>query len=319
MMNNTNNTNKATFSDVLRNFENAYINGNYANELQTLATACTFSVLKKLYRVSAQKTISKMRNSIAKDLNNIERITFSNNNATEYRTNDDGNKELFVLDSLLNDTVINLLHETLSDGFDLIHDAVVAILEEVNKAVERGDVLAVGFMEKPYSVRRLKKRVYIKTKDSVNGWESVDTTPIQEVYKYIRHQIQKSRAVQIANNKYVYLEDIATDTESGEIATIFQRLPKYSCLACEVLDISELPHGQSIKTTAITTDRQTVDDMEKLISKLNLTTRQAVILKYRLCGYGYQAIATSLGITKNSVYDGVKWIQKKAVAIGIKA
>ncbi len=311
--------NTNTFTNIIRDYENEHINNGNGTALQTLATACALSVLKKLHNVSAQKTIAQMRNTIVKDINNMERIVTANNNATENRLNVDGNNENVILDNELNDSVIKLLHETLSDGYDLVNDAVVAILSETQKAVERDGALTVGFMEKPYTIRRLKKKVYIRVNDSVNGWETTETTPIQEVYKAVRRCVQNNRAIQIASNKYVYLDDIATDSETGETATIYQRLPKYSCLACEVIDISELPHGQSVKTTAVTTDRQTVNDMEKLIASLNLTARQALILKYRLCGYGYKAISTSMGVTHNAIINTLHKIQAKAVTIGVTA
>lgn len=75
----------------------------------------------------------------------------------------------------------------------------------------------MGFMQSPYKERRLKKKVWIKKDDSINGWETVETTPIQETYKAVRREIEHSRAMSTdARNGYSYLEDIAHDSETGE-------------------------------------------------------------------------------------------------------
>ncbi len=57
--------------------------------------------------------------------------------------------------------------------------------------------------------------------------------------------------------------------------------------------------------------------MESLLAKLNLTSRQAQIIKYRLQGYGYKAIGTKLGVRADNVRNAMKAIQAKAEAIGL--
>jgi hypothetical protein len=64
----------------------------------------------------------------------------------------------------------------------------VALLDESEKA----DRTREKFLENTYEVRRLKKKVRIKSADSVNGWETVETSPIKEVYKAVRREIANS-------------------------------------------------------------------------------------------------------------------------------
>ena len=109
---------------------------------------------------------------------------------------------------------------------DLVHTASATL---INQTKQHGNI--VEFMESPYKERRLKKKVWIKKADSVNGWETVETTPIQEVYKSVRREIENSRAMSTdARNGYTYLEEIAQDGETGEKTQVYKRLIKYADL-----------------------------------------------------------------------------------------
>lgn len=314
------------FATLLRTYENATRNRNgnaetetaYNTALTDLATACAFSVLKKLCNVGGTvtettksttdtaKTIRQLRQSLAKDLHDLDRLAYASVNATAQEYNADGDLITVIKDKDLHNALTALCGECFGDGLDLMHTAIVAILTETEKATDTNG----NFMETPYNVRRLKKKVYIQSVDSLGGYETVQTTAIQEVYKAIRREIESNRTMQVANNKYTYLESIATDTETDTETAVYRRLPKYSGLAYETFDTNG-------KVTSITADTETVDTTDRIIEKLNLTTKQAKVLQLRLSGYGYQAIATYLGITRNSVYDSIKWIQKKATAIGL--
>lgn len=312
------------FAGLLRNYETQarqrtpQTETEYTTALENLATACAYSVLKKLCNVGGTvtensknttdtaKTIRTLRQSIARDTNNIKRIKYATNNATALERNADGYLVTVTKDKGLKDAVASLCAETLGDGIDLMHTAIVTILNETAKASD----LNTDFMETPYAVRRLKRKVYIREADSVGGYETVTTTPIQEVFKAIRRDIESNRSIQVASRKYTYLADIATDTETDTQDAIYRRLPKYSGLAYEVTDING-------KITAITADNQTVDDTERLIEKLNLTAKQAKILQLRISGHGYKSIATYLGVHPNTIKTTMRRLQEKAVAIGL--
>lgn len=312
------------FSELLRNYEKQarqrtpQTESDYTQALTDLATACTYSVLKKLCNVGGTvtettknptdtaKTIRTLRQSIARDTNNIKRIEYATSKATALEHNKDGELVTVIKDKDLHNALTQLCSETLSDGIDLINTAIVTILKETEKTSD----LTADFMETPYTVRRLKRKVYIKQVDSVGGYETVTTTAIQEVYKAIRRDIENNRSMQVASNKYTYLESIATDTETDTQDVIYRRLPKYSGLAYEMTDYNG-------KITAITADTETVNDTDSIIEKLNLTTKQAKVLQLRQSGYGYKAIATYLGVTQRAVAKTVQAIQTKALAIGL--
>ena len=62
---------------------------------------------------------------------------------------------------------------------------------------------------------------------------------------------------------------------------------------------------------AYTADLETAQATETLVSSLELTDRQATILKLRLQGYGYKAIATYLGISQRGVAKHCALMQTK--------
>lgn len=329
-MKNTKTTNTTTkqqynaFSELLRNYEQQarqrtpQTEKEYTQALQELATACTFSVLKKLCTVGGTvteqtksttdttKTIRQLRQSIAQDINNIKRLQYATNNATEYTYNKDGELTRHIKDNELSQASTTLINYSFGDGLDLIQTAIITIMQETAKTQD----ITAEFMETPYTVRRLKRKVYIKNVDSLGGYETVNTTAIQEVYKAIRRDIENTRAVQIASNKYTYIDDTFKDTETDTETAVYRRLPKYSDLAYETTDING-------KITAITADIETATETDNIIEQLNLTAKQAQILRLRQSGYGYKAIATYLGITQRAVAKTVQAIQKKAVAIGL--
>lgn len=317
-------SNNNEFTKLLRTYEQAartrtpQTEQQFATALQELATACTYSVLKKLCNVGGAvteqtkntndttKTIRTLRQSIAQDTTNIKALHYATNNATAYEYNQDGELKQVIKDKELNKAITKLLDYCFNDGIDLINTAIVTILTETSKATD----LTTNFLESPHQVRRLKKKVYIKDVDSLGGYETVTTTAIQEIYKAVRRDIEKSRTMQVASHKYTYIADIFKDTETDTETEVYKRLPKYSGLAYETTDING-------KITAITADMETVKDTETIISQMNLTEKQAKVLQLRQSGYGQRAIATYLGVTPQAIQKTLKQIQVKAVAIGL--
>lgn len=304
-----------TFADLLRNYEQYANNPNAdptAKPLTDLATAVTFSVLKKCINVSHNPTLSQVRRDLAKDLHNLFRIAYASEHATETQYNADGDPFTAIVDKDCYTALTTLTSETFGDGIDLVHDAIVCILTETEKAKDRnGGILPPAFMEQSYTIRRLNRKVWIKTSESVNGWETTDITAIQETYKAVRRAIDNGRAVQTdPRNGHTYLADISTDPESGVDETIYRRFGKYADIGGAVTDING-------KETAYTTDEQTARDLDTIIESMNLTAKQAKVLSLRQSGYGYLAIARYLGVSQNAVVKTVKAIRTKAVAIGL--
>lgn len=295
----------------------------YSKTLTDLATATVYCVVKKCIdptRKGDPEKVSdsgyspamvKIRRDITADrhtTDNISRLITDLTYHTEYDNNGD---PVSVCDDPDDEKALtDLLHKaTIGDGYDLIQDCIVAILTETEKQKDR-DPDSVIDLERPYTVNRLKKKVYIKKADSVGGYETVETTPIQEVFKAVRRCIENSRAIQTdPKNGYSYIEELTTSPD-GDPDTIYYRLPKYADLGGYVTDYSG-------KETNYTTDGATVETVEKLIEKLNLTKRQATILQLRLKGYGYKAIATYIGTSADNIKSQIKEMRRKARNIGL--
>ena len=200
------------------------------------------------------------------------------------------------------------MDETISDGMDVANAAVVALLEAAEKWAANGP----EWLEKPVSVRKIRSHVLIR--DTAAAWETVETTPLRTVYAAVRQYIQANANVAAdPRNGYAYIEDYATaDPETGETAleTVYRRIGKYADMGGYETDVSGRP------TSRYTADRGTWETTAALLEKLNLSMRQRQIIRYRLQGYGLQAIATALGVTYTAVYNQIQKIREKAEKIG---
>lgn len=316
MKTNTTNTSasvdrKNAFSDLLETYASASIDrtsSDYASALTDLATAVAYSVLKKCIDTGYNETLVSIRYELARDNNALATIEHCNEHATRLVYNEDGDLTQETVNTDCKKALTDLARQTLGDGLDLVNEAVLAIMQETAKQTARGETVD---LERPYEVRRLKRKVYIKKEDTVNGWETVETTPIREIYKAVRRAINLSRAAATdPRNGYSYLEDMATDTETGETEKVYRRLPKYADLGGYACDYNGA-------CTLYSVDAETVKDVDTLIANMNLTKKQAQVLTLRQSGYGYKAIATYLGVTQRAVAKTVEAIQKKAIAIGL--
>ena len=141
-----NKTTATAFADVLRTYEKHAAEQTdptaYANALTDLATACAFSVLKKLCNVGGTvteqtksttdtaKTIRQLRQSLAKDLHDLNRLAYASENATAQEYNADGDLITVIKDKDLHNALTALCGECFGDGLDLMNTAIVAILTE---------------------------------------------------------------------------------------------------------------------------------------------------------------------------------------------
>lgn len=316
----TTTTETRNFTDLLRQYEKEYNNDKtsvaFSNVLDELATAVAYSVIKKcldpqrkgrkdgqVSNSGCNTQLDEVKRSIYRDKNTLSNIDYSCEQAFTTVYNEDGDRQTKTKDSDYRYAYNKLSQQTLGDGLDLVHVAMVALLDESEKA----DRTRENFLENTYEVRRLKKKVWIKSADSVNGWETVETSPIREVYKAVRREVASSRSLNIdPSNGYMYLEDLATDEESNEEATIYRRLNKFSDLAGNVTDYNGA-------VTFETVDSASVDKYENMVDALELTARQAKVLELRMGGYGCVAIGTYLGVREESVISVLKTIQKKAI------
>lgn len=316
----TTTTETRNFTDLLRQYEKEYNNDKtsvaFSNVLDELATAVAYSVIKKcldpqrkgrkdgqVSNSGCNTQLDEVKRSIYRDKNTLKNIDYSCKEAYITTYNEDGDRVTKTKDSDYRHAYNKLTQQTLGNGLDLVHVAMVALLDESEKA----DRTKENFLENTYKVRRLKKKVWIKSADSVNGWETVETSPIKEVYKAVRREVSNSRSLNIdPSNGYLYLEDLATDEESNEETTIYRRLNKFSDLAGNVTDYNGA-------VTFETVDSASVDKYENMVDALELTARQAKVLELRMGGYGCVAIGTYLGVKEESVMSVLKTIQKKAI------
>lgn len=316
----TTTTETRNFTDLLRQYEKEYNNDKtsdaFSNVLDELATAVAYSVIKKcldpqrkgrkdgqVSNSGCNTQLDEVKRSICRDKNTLANIDYSCKQAFATVYNEDGDRQTKTRDSDYRYAYNKLSQQTLGDGLDFVHVAMVALLDESEKA----DRTRENFLENTYEVRRLKKKVWIKSTDSVNGWETVETSPIREVYKAVRREVANSRSLNIdPSNGYLYLEELATDEESNEEATIYRRLNKFSDLAGNVTDYNGA-------VTFETVDSASVDKYENMVDALELTARQAKVLELRMGGYGCVAIGTYLGVKEESAMSVLKTIQKKAI------
>lgn len=317
------------FEQVKRDFETAHASGkDYGPALLDLSTVFAYSVVNKCIdpqRKTAatmdavsdngqNPALLELKRGIAFDRRTLDKTAAAAMAATRATLNKDGDPVTEVVDGEAEANLVALLDETLSDGLDLVQTAAAALLEQ---AIDHAD--GPGWLDRPYTIRRLSRRVYIKETDSA-AYREDKTTPAQEVYRAVRRAVQESRAVQTdPRNGYCYLEELTADG----LDTIYFRLQKYADLggyAHNGQDGDRLPGspaGFGQGGTHYTVDRQTVTDYNTIMERLNLTDRQAQVLRLRMQGKGYKAIATYLGVTQRAIAKTVEQVQKKAVAIGL--
>lgn len=304
-------TTAPTFETVKRNYETALASGkDSTQELTALATAVAYSVINKCIdpqrKAAAQRdtasntgfnpTMVALKRGIAADLATLDNTRRTANAATATTYNADGDLVTVTADKDAAAALVDLMATTLSDGIDLVQTAALAILEQAAEHANGGEWLDV-----PHTVRRLSRRVYIRSDESA-AYRDDETTPIQEVYRAVRQAVQNSRAVQTdPRNGYSYIEDLTADG----LDTIYYRMGKYTDL------------GGYDCNGNYTTDRQNMADYETLVARLDLTDRQAQILRLRMQGHGNKAIASYLGVTYQAVQNTLAKVQRKAQSIGL--
>lgn len=304
-------TTTSAFETVKRNYETALAQGKDTTQaLTALATAVAYSVLNKCIdpqrKAAAQRdtasntgfnpTMVALKRGIAADLATLDNTRRTANAATATTYNADGDLLTVTADKDAAAALVDLMATTLSDGIDLVQTAALAILEQAAEHANGGEWLDV-----PHTVRRLSRRVYIRSDESA-AYRDDETTPIREVYRAVRQAVQNSRAVQTdPRNGYSYTEDMTADG----LDTIYYRMGKYTDL------------GGYDCNGNYTTDRQNMADYETLVARLDLTDRQAQILRLRMQGHGNKAIASYLGVTYQAVQNTLAKVQRKAQSIGL--
>ena len=303
------------FNALVNDLENAMSRGgDYSAELTDLATAIAFSVIGKCIdpqRKTAGQldhtdnsglnpAMLEVRKDIAADRDLLENTRRLSSIAGEKTYNADGDPIPTPAGKDADNALSHVIGERIGDGQDLVQTAVCAILEQA-----ADHATTPHWLETPYTVKRLARKVYIKATDSA-AYRDETTTPIQEVYRAVRRETASSRAVQTdPRNGYTYIEDY-TDRDGGDgLEVIYHRMSKYA----DIGGIDCMGNYTADLETAVTCDT--------LLERLNLTARQATIVQLRMQGHGYKAIATYLGITNNAVQNQIRRVRERAAAIGL--
>ena len=298
------------FDTLKRNFEHALYNGkDYTNELTELSTAIATACLNKC--IDPQRSTAPTRDTISNngfnpaltdlkrgiwhDTRLLQNTRTTNDNTTALLFDIGGDFITEVVDKEAKTAIDKLIQEVLSDGIDLVHTAIVALLEETMEHAHN-----IGWLDEPYTTRRLSKKVYIQLDDSAQ-YTDLTTTPMQEVYRAVRRTIQSSRAMQTdPRNGYTYIEDLTADG----LDTIYHRLQKWADL------------GGHDTNGYYTGDKQTTRDYNNMIEALQLTDRQLTVVNLRMRGYGYKAISSYLGVTPRAIAKTLELVQHKATICG---
>lgn len=314
-------TNTTNTTDIIEQFEILHINHNhnckeYNNALNSLSQMIVYSTLNKTIDPQRKKQntqhvsnsgyntqIVALKNSLYHDISVLDNIETSQNDSEKNILDLKGDVQKIISDKTLHDGFIKILDENITDAYDLVQTAKLEILEQCNSDLV--DDTQLGFMEIPYTYKTLSKKVVIK-KDDSKAQKEVVTTPIQQVYRKVSQYIRDNKSLQIdPHNMYTYIAlDDTTDTDNRQ----YRRLEKFS-------DLGGYTTSDIFNCTPLyTADNSTIDDIEILIEKLELTARQAQILDLRLKGYGNNAIASYLGVTLHAIEKTQQAIQKKAIS-----
>ena len=309
-----------TTTNVIEQFEQLHVTSNhnskeYDKALNNLSQLIVYSTLNKTIDPQRKKQniqhvsnsgynaqIVALKNSLYHDITILDNIETSQNDSEKNILNSKGDVQKIISDKTLHDGFIKILDENITDAYDLVQTAKLEILEQCNNAFV--DDTQLGFMEIPYTYKTLSKKVIIK-KDDSKAQKEVVTTPIQQVYRKVSQYIRDNKSLQIdPHNMYTY---VALDDTTNADDKQYRRLEKFS-------DLGGYTTSDIFNCTPLyTADNSTIDDIETLIEKLELTARQAQILDLRLKGYGNNAIASYLGVTLHAIEKNQQAIQKKAI------
>ena len=309
---------RANLDTLKRNAHLEYISGRLGeynkslNEvaIYELGKAVAFSIVSKL--VDPQKTTApkretvsdsgqnpmmlQLRKELVMDTKLVEALTVALNG--EYNEEYSKNGDISVEYNEDDDRIINERQaDVFGDGLDLVHESIVAILEQFKKGEDRDrfDFDEVISIEKP------TKRVRISADDIIVN-KTVESKPIVEAYRSVRRYVQNNGSVKISpNSKYTYIEDEKYENESG-MEAIYRRSRKYA-------DVGGMTCNNLY--TATESDFSESDELESIIDGLNLTARQMEVLELRLRGYGVRAVADKLKVRVSAVQKTLAQIGKK--------
>ena len=297
--------------------------------VQTAGTALGCAVLKKIYNASANPQIRQYRTDLIRDDRRLK-AQYKAGDLAHYNTFNKNGDPVVKVDQKWEQIVVTNVTRPLGDGLDRAHDAVVALLEEVEKAEQRDPGHKIDLTAE-YTVRRLHRKVWLKEEGS-SAFVEEETTPVSEVYREVRRKIDDAGSVKTApQNMFSYIEGETVDPVTGEKFRMYYRTKKCADLGGtgqyrSDLDLHAIPGGPEGMVTSgasYTTGADTFEQINNIVERLKLSEQQRVILDLRLSGlatagreHGRRSIATYLGVRDDNVKVQLKRIKAKAVKIG---
>lgn len=298
------------YQELCSKFEKEVNTGaNYSETLSMLSRAIVSSALKKIDDKTDDPIIKSKRQSLMVDCRTAERSADVLSDTHDVKINQDGEYELVVKSDCKSrvDTINSkkkYWKDTVGDTFDLVQTASLALLEEVAEQLADGNDFSLTRVKVE---RTLDKRVYIQDTSSAKLVDK-EVMPIQVVYRKVRAVIASEKHVQ-DKSVYTYTEWAMTD-DDGVSYTAYKRNLKYADVGGNVCDFNGSP-------VVYTADDSIVDKTDDIIDAMQLTERQALVLKYLRQGYGIKAIASYLGCSHQAVAKIRKQIQAKAEKVGL--
>lgn len=262
-----------------------------AAAVYSLAAAVTRSMLKKVADPQRKSATAK-RGKVSK--NGMNAVIRRLNAATyaDYRrlvdvANVENAAHYFDANGARKELNNALVSTTFDDAADIIHNAVVEILSQIDRM--KNDNAPIDF-EREYTYKKRARTVVIDAADI--EYHDATTAPISAIHAAARRTLINNRAAKVDTGKYVYI----ADAENGYIRRA----------------AAELPYITIDNNGIVTTDLNTIQTIDNLIDTLNLTATQAKVIKYRARGYSYDAIAKHNHVSKTAVFKTAKQVQKKA-------
>lgn len=318
------------FDELKKAFATAFISGTEAEKGATLLELAKFvansTVNKcldpqrktapdkdKASNSGQSSVLRQLKREIQADSANLANLAANMDKATAGEYNKDGDYIITIVDKAAKAAADKLAAERLGEGMDLIQTAAAEIWAQALLYCDG----APDWTDQPRKITRLDRRVYIRQEDSA-AYKKSETTAITEVYRTTRRAVREAASVKTdPANQYTYLEET---TEEGD--TIYRRMAKWADIGGyahtgRYSSMAGAPDGYTTSGGGLYSgDADIVERITAIVARLELSDRQAAIIKLRLQGYGAKAIATYFGVKPQSVAVQLQRVRAKAEQIG---
>ena len=289
---------KNAFIDTVERYERAFIENGYKlplndKTLLEISTAIFHSVTKTIIKTTADELIKTIKNATTRQLKQLQNIELNDKTETKIAYNTNGDLQI-IESKQYSDSVKVSFKESLSNGFDAINAISISVLEESKKALAGGE-LSIGFLSQVYEVRKTKGSVIIGQRDI--EWKTEEITPIQMIFRAGSSFIRKEKSITVSVNGYTYKEEKTTDAQSGEVATIYRRLPKY-------IDLGSYYEDFNGKTIAYKVNDEVLKVYDEFVAKMKeskkFNANHFLILELFLRGYGKEEAINKVGLSERT-------------------